>query len=154
MSPATNARKVGVAAPPLVGPASTLLATWVNSAGVKVPAVVIGDPPTVVLNMIPSPVIATLVTVPAPLVDTYAETLPLPSTCQSTLVAPPGAAGVVLLKLANALVTLFIFTTDPEADTAASIRIMFSANTSSIPHVANPRFGVTCSSPPGYINDM
>jgi hypothetical protein len=37
-SAATSARNVGVAAAPVVGPANTKFAVWVNSVGVKVPA--------------------------------------------------------------------------------------------------------------------
>src|SRR6266446_1595550 len=66
MSAATRARKVGVAAPPDVGPANTRLAACVSSAGTSVPLVVIGEPVTVELKTTPSPVMATEVTVPVP----------------------------------------------------------------------------------------
>src|SRR5438874_271513 len=43
MSVPTNARNVGVAAPPDVGPAKTKFAVWVASCGINVPLVVIGE---------------------------------------------------------------------------------------------------------------
>jgi hypothetical protein len=57
-------RKAGVVAGPEPGPARTVLAVWWRSCGAKVPLAVIGEPETVELKMIPSPVIPTLVTVP------------------------------------------------------------------------------------------
>jgi hypothetical protein len=61
-----NARKVGVAGNPEPGPAKTMFAVCVRSCGTTVPPDVIGEPETVGLKMIPSPVIPTLVTVPDP----------------------------------------------------------------------------------------
>jgi hypothetical protein len=65
-SAGTKARKLGVAAAPEPGPAKTVLGVWVRSCGVSVPLEVTGEPGTVVLKMIPSPVIPTLVTDPLP----------------------------------------------------------------------------------------
>ena len=65
-SVAANARKVGVAAGPEFGPARTLLAACVSNWGANVPLVVVGEPGTVGLKMMPSPVIPTLVTDPEP----------------------------------------------------------------------------------------
>jgi hypothetical protein len=65
-SPGMSARNVGVAACPVPGPAKTVLAVWVRSCGVSVPVEVIGEPETVGLKMMPSPVIPTLVTDPEP----------------------------------------------------------------------------------------
>src|SRR4051794_39017972 len=62
-SPATSARKAGVAAPPEVALAQTLFAVWVASVPVSVPAPVMGLPLT---EKIPGKDKATLVTVPAP----------------------------------------------------------------------------------------
>jgi hypothetical protein len=59
----TIPRKVGVAAPPEVGPANTVLAVWVARVMVKVPAVVTGEPETV---KIAGAARATDVTVPDP----------------------------------------------------------------------------------------
>jgi hypothetical protein len=61
-SAATNARNVGVAAPPDTGPANTVFAVWVSKLNANVPAVVIGEPETE--NSTPGTVRATLVTVP------------------------------------------------------------------------------------------
>jgi hypothetical protein len=66
-SAALNARKVGVVADPEPGPANTVLGDWVRSCGASVPFELTGEPDTVELNRIPSPVIPTLVTVPVPL---------------------------------------------------------------------------------------
>jgi hypothetical protein len=63
-SAGAKARKVGVAAGPEVGPAKTVPAVCVRSCGASVPLNVIGEPETVGLNMIPSPVIPTLFTNP------------------------------------------------------------------------------------------
>jgi hypothetical protein len=62
MSAAARARNVGAALLPEEGPASTVLAVCVSKAGANVPVVVTGDPLTVELNTVPSPVIATEVT--------------------------------------------------------------------------------------------
>lgn len=70
------------------------------------------------------------------------------------LVFPAGAAGVLSLKLGLEIVIPLTWIVVPPEPTAASISIMFSAKTSSMPHVARPRFVVTCASPPGYINDI
>ena len=59
----TSARKVGVAAEPELGPASTIFALCVLSVSVIVPEVVIGEP---LALMIDGGVIATDVTVPVP----------------------------------------------------------------------------------------
>jgi hypothetical protein len=63
-SAAVKARKVGVAAGPEPGPAKTVLGVWVTSCGVNVPLEVMGEPETVGLKIMPSPVIPTLVTDP------------------------------------------------------------------------------------------
>jgi hypothetical protein len=63
-SDAVKLRKVGVAAAPELGPARTVLAVCVASCGASVPLEVIGEPETLVLKIIPSPLIPTLVTVP------------------------------------------------------------------------------------------
>lgn len=63
-SAGASARKVGVAAGPEPGPARTLLADCVSSWGASVPLDVVGEPETVGLKMMPSPVIPMLVTVP------------------------------------------------------------------------------------------
>ena len=63
-SAGAKARKVGVAACPDAGPARTVLAFWVRSCGVSVPLDETGEPETVELKMMPSPVMPTLVTVP------------------------------------------------------------------------------------------
>jgi hypothetical protein len=63
-SAGARARKVGVAAGPEPGPAKTVFGVWVRSCGASVPLEVIGEPETVGLKMMPSPVIPTLVTVP------------------------------------------------------------------------------------------
>jgi hypothetical protein len=65
-----SARKVGVAACPEPGPAKTVLAVWVKSCGARFPPDVIGDPETVGLKMMPSPLIPTLETDPAPPLET------------------------------------------------------------------------------------
>lgn len=62
-SAVTNARKVGVAALPVVGPAKTRLADCVASVTANVPVVVIGLP--AIAKMLGT-VMATLVTVPVP----------------------------------------------------------------------------------------
>ena len=67
ISSVTIVLNVGVAAAPVVGPANTVFAVWVFKVGTKVPEAVIGDPVTDVLKTTLSPVMATLVTVPAPL---------------------------------------------------------------------------------------
>jgi hypothetical protein len=54
---------VGIAAAPVVGPANTVLAVSVANVTAKVPAVVIGEPPTEKMLGIVKP---TLVTVPEP----------------------------------------------------------------------------------------
>ncbi len=61
---ADKARKVGVAAGPVPGPAKMVLAVWVTSCGASVPLEVMGEPDTVGLKMTPSPAIPTLATVP------------------------------------------------------------------------------------------
>jgi hypothetical protein len=67
-SAGARARKVGVSAGPEPGPAKTTLDVWVRSCGASVPLEVTGEPETLGLKMIPSPVIPTLVTDPlAPL---------------------------------------------------------------------------------------
>lgn len=63
-SAATKCLNVGVAELPLLGPAKMIFAFCANSTGTNVPDVVIGDPVTDELNIVPSPVIATDVTVP------------------------------------------------------------------------------------------
>lgn len=63
MSAETRARKVGVAAPPEVGPANTVLAVSVASVIANVPLVVIGEPETDKKEGTVSP---TEVTVPDP----------------------------------------------------------------------------------------
>ena len=63
-SAGARARKVGVAAGPEPGPAKTVWVACVRSCGAMVPLEVIGEPQTVGLKMMPSPVIPTLVTVP------------------------------------------------------------------------------------------
>ena len=63
-SAAAKLRNVGVAAGPEPGPAKRVLAVWVRSWGDSVPLDVTGEPETVGLKMMPSPVIPTLVTVP------------------------------------------------------------------------------------------
>lgn len=65
MSAVAKARKVGSAAPPLLGPAKRVLTDWVTSAPISVPLVVTGEPDTAI-NV--GKANATDVTVPA-LVD-------------------------------------------------------------------------------------
>ena len=70
MSAVTSARKVGAALGiAVLGPASTENGAWVSNAGANVPEVVIGDPETVLLKIVPSPVIATEVTPDGPEVE-------------------------------------------------------------------------------------
>jgi hypothetical protein len=66
----TKARNVGVAAGPEPGPARTALLVWLSSCGARVPVDVIGEPETVELKTMPSPVMPTLVTEPVPLFET------------------------------------------------------------------------------------
>ena len=79
MSADDRKRKVGAAAPPLTGPAKTLLAVWVLSVTAKVPEVVTGELATVNCAGIVNP---TLVTVPRPDENTVQFT-------GSTLMVPP-----------------------------------------------------------------
>ena len=69
-SAGARGRKVGVAAGPEPGPAKTVLGVWVRSCGASVPLEVTGEPETLGLKMMPSPVIPTLVTDPLPLLET------------------------------------------------------------------------------------
>jgi hypothetical protein len=63
---ATSALKAGCAAPPLVGPANTVLADSVESVSVSVPLLVIGEPEMVKMGVVDPSESATLVTVPVP----------------------------------------------------------------------------------------
>jgi hypothetical protein len=149
-SAATSALNVGAAAAPVVGPAQNELAACVVSVKVNA-GVVVGLVTEVVATASKFPALK-LVTVP--LVGTYAEMLPEPSTWKVTLVFPPGAAGVVPLKLGLAITEPLTFTEDEPPPTAASMRIKFSTTTASAPHNAKPRFVEYCASPPGYISDI
>lgn len=64
ISAAASERKVGAAAPPLLGPANTVFALWLSKDRASVPDVVIGLPDT--SKMADGADNATLVTVPAP----------------------------------------------------------------------------------------
>lgn len=66
MSAATMVLNVGAVGPAEDGPDKKVFAACAISDGANVPLLVIGEPEIVLLNIIPSPVIATLVTVPAP----------------------------------------------------------------------------------------
>jgi hypothetical protein len=79
-SVATKARNVGVAAPPLAGPAKTVLAVSVVRATARVPEVVIGEPATVKKL---GTVIPTLVTVPPP-IDVFVAKVTRPSASSTT----------------------------------------------------------------------
>jgi len=72
ISAATKLRKVGVAAPPEVGPAKMVLALWVSKVAPNVPVVVTGEPVTEKISLgMERP---TEVTVPSPLAPTWAST--------------------------------------------------------------------------------
>lgn len=87
-SATTRARNVGVADGPELGPANTVFTSWVFKDGARVPEVVIGDPVTAVLKTVPSPVMATEVTVPLPPPEPLLAAVirPLPSTVMFALV--------------------------------------------------------------------
>ena len=50
MSAVVNARKVGAAAAPLLGPANKVLTDWVVSVPVSVPLLVTGEPDTDIID--------------------------------------------------------------------------------------------------------
>jgi hypothetical protein len=100
MSPATNARNVGVAAAPVVGPAKTKFAFWLLRVIPKVPLVVIGAPLPVKMAGSDKP---TDVTVPVPGVNPSAVvtselvsvTTPVLVLKELTPLAPPFDAAVI-----------------------------------------------------------
>src|SRR5438270_2553062 len=73
-SAGTNARIVGVAGDPVVGPARTVLALCVARDTASVPLLVTGDPDTV--RSAPGTVSPTLVTVPDPAAETNVPGVP------------------------------------------------------------------------------
>lgn len=86
MSAATRARKVGVAADPVVGPAQTRFANCVASVTSRLPVLVTGEFAT---EKIAGIVRATEVTVPPPPPDTVAGVHVVPFHCSTCpLVAP------------------------------------------------------------------
>src|ERR1039458_7891747 len=97
MSEATSARNVGAAATPIAGPANTSPEFCTDSAKDNA-GVEAGFATDVVKSGLRFPALK-LVTLPTPLTGTYAEMLPFTSNCHTTFRSPPGAAGVVLLKL-------------------------------------------------------
>jgi hypothetical protein len=105
MSVATRARKVGVAFAPVAGPISAVFATWEIRDNVTAPT------DSALLYTTESP--DREVTPPGAGVGTYAETLPLMSTCHTTLVSPNGAGGK-LPKLGFATNVPLTFTLPPE----------------------------------------
>src|SRR5271166_3612144 len=138
ISAATSARKVGVALEPVVGPPRNVFFTWEIRDSVTAPV------EAALLYTTESPVIDVT---PATVVGTYADTL-LPNTWKVMLVFPPGAVGVVPLKLGLETVTPLTLTEEPPP-TAASIKRKFSTTTSSAPQSDNPKFVEYCASPPG-----
>lgn len=73
MSAATSVRKVGAAAPPLLGPEKTVLAVWLSSVMASVPEVVTGLPAMSKIDV--GAESATLVTVPVPAASSVARSL-------------------------------------------------------------------------------
>lgn len=126
-SAATNARKVGVAAPPEVGPAKTVLAVCVAKVAVTTPV----EP--LLLRTTPSP--EKEVTPPAPPEEAIV-TPPAPSAVK-VMFAP----ALRLSRFCNVLFTLLVckVTPRPPLPKALSIIIMSSAITSSMPIKLRPR---------------
>jgi hypothetical protein len=149
MSADTKALNVGVTAPPEVGPAHTVLANSV--ARLKVNAGVLVGVATEVVMIEPMFPALKDVTVPLPPAEgTYADMLE-PDTWNVTLVFPPGAAGVVPLKLGFVTEDPLTYTDPPPPPPrlASMIKKLYAIS-SSMPYKANPKFGVTGWSPPGY----
>jgi hypothetical protein len=143
-SAATSARKVGVAAMPVAGPANMVLAVCAMRDSVTAPT------DSALLYTTESP--ENDVTPPAAGIGTYAEMFPLASNWKVASCSPGGATGSVELRF-GAVTRVPLTDMEEPAAYAASINRKFSASTSSCPKRASPSCEVyLCSGYPN--NDM